>query len=103
LDHFQVPPFKHHAAYEVWHESNKKNWKLNEDPYLSSLELLSQANVDGGIGPRSCKIRLIEIGANNSYKTLALSIPATLRSWGSQIRELVLDSACEYSNSYVLI
>ena len=103
MDRFQVPPFKRQAAYEVWHESNKKNWKLNEDPYLLSLQLLSWANVDGGIGPRSRKIRLIEIGANNSYETLALSIPATLRSWGSQIRELVLDSACEYSNSYVLI
>ena len=88
--------FKHKAAYQVWHELIKKNWKTNEDLYISALELLNRARIDGGVGLRSHEIRIIGLGSNDGYDSLAISIPAILSSWGCRIRELVLDSACEY-------
>ena len=83
MDKYTKQKFTRRTAYQVWHEQAKKHWKLNEDPCISALDLLNQATVDAGLGPRLREIRVIETGLNDSYESLTFLIPAILRTWGA--------------------
>ncbi len=91
------PPSSCQAAYHVWHNLNMKEWKLDPDPLISARKLLTNAtntHVErSGDLPR---VRTIEMSENEDYSCLAFSIPPILHDWSHRVKELVVDSACEY-------
>ena len=89
----QGPPFSCVAAYQYWRLLNMEEWKLDEDPLMSSKHLLSNASVSAsGKGER---VRVINIEDSADYDCLAFSIPEILKEWADHINELVMDSACK--------
>ena len=100
MHHSNSPPFSQAAAYQDWHTFNMKNWKLDPNPLDSAKKLImntSILNSDEGDAPKLPRIQLIENVANEDYDCLALCVLEILNVWHCQVRELIIDSACEYS------
>ncbi len=85
-----------------------KNWKLDPNPLDLAKKLImntakklimntSILNSDEGDAPKLPRIQLIENVANEDYDCLALCVLEILNVWHCQVRELIIDSACEYS------
>lgn len=82
--------------YYHWHKLSEKEWKRNDDPMNSALEIIKQASVAGGVCEGSGEVEHIVMDENAEYETLAFAVLQALKEWGSRLREVLVDSSCEY-------
>ena len=70
LNVYPEPTFTHDAVYHVWHDLTRKKWEHNDIPLESAQKLIEQVSVDGGLGPRSRAMCLIDLGTCEYYNTI---------------------------------
>ncbi len=78
-----------------------KNWKLDDNPLDSAKKLITNTsilNCEEGDVPKVPHVQLIENVENGDYECVAFCIPKILGIWSLQVKELVVDSACEYND-----
>ena len=63
-----------------------KEQKSDDDPLVSAQKLLANA----------ANVQTIHINESDDYECLAFSLPEVLEVWSHQVKELVMDLACEY-------
>lgn len=84
-----MPNFSRAAVYYLWSKKNSLRWKTDTDEFISSKELLNSLREE-----EEDVVQQIPLRNEDGYKALAFSLPAVLKKWGSQLREISVDSAC---------
>ena len=73
---------------------------MDPDPLVLAQRLLANAaDLDGKGEGNSPQVQIIEIPGSDDYDCLTFSIPEILQGWSNRVKELVVDSACEYSHN----
>ena len=88
------PKFSRKSVYQYWHNLARKQWTLDVDEVLSAEKLLDEAHESDHFG--KYRFDRIELDVPDGFSAIAFSIPEMLARWGTRIREIAIDSACEY-------
>ncbi|TRM55826.1 hypothetical protein BD626DRAFT_415300, partial [Schizophyllum amplum] len=100
LKKFPNPNYERQSIYRLWADEDRKLWRRHVDEKISAQQLLDEASrvqyneESGEYGVQSIALPSIE-----GIDALAFSLPDVLRRWGSQIREIALDSAWNTNGS----
>jgi hypothetical protein len=90
------PPFSQKAIYQLWYNHTSKQWRRDDDKLKSTRILIEEASKKDGPTRGYARVENIPLHTETGYSAIAFSLPEILRKWGGRIRELSLDSACEY-------
>lgn len=96
LTHHPRPKFTRDSVYQLWHNLVEKRWVQDADEVVSAFALLQKAETEGGLGPNSTAFETIDLDVPEGLSALAFAIPEMVDTWKGRIREVAIDSACEY-------
>jgi hypothetical protein len=89
------PSFTRKSIYQLWSRLSSCTWKRDEDEVWSAWLLLKEFQK-----PSPDRLYTVEpIPVEDEEKgitVIAFALPENLRQWGGRIRELQMDSACEF-------
>jgi hypothetical protein len=96
LKKYPAPNFSRKSVYQIWIGHCSQQWKRDEDEVKSANKLLREA----AMLPETSLYQVVEIPLTerDGFTAIALSLPQALRQFGGKIREISLDSACEYTS-----
>ncbi|KAL6303645.1 hypothetical protein BKA93DRAFT_329747 [Sparassis latifolia] len=77
----------------MWSEADSKNWKRDGNE-LKSAKILLEEGCKNSSGLYT--VQPVPIASPPGLTTIAFSLPNILRQWGGRIRELAMDSTCEF-------
>ena len=80
--------------YTKWAAVDSVNWKHDQDEVKSAKIILEEARESGNHG--LYKVEPIPLRDEPGFVAIAFALPDLLRKWGGRVRELSLDSACEF-------
>lgn len=89
-----TPTFTKKAVYQIWSSIDSKKWKRDKDEFTSAKILLEEAKVPGNHGLYT--VQPIPLHTEPGMVAIAFALPDILRKWGGRVREVSLDSACEF-------
>lgn len=81
------PVFTRKAIYSLWAANHSKQWKTHVDEVELAMNLLRSEEVD---------LALIPLNPKPGFRSIAFALPTILQQWNDKIREISLDSACDY-------
>lgn len=89
-------PFSRQAIYQIRSDTTSKQWKRDPDPLKSAQILINEASQPNAKHP-SYQIESIPLHDEPGFTGIAFALPHILRKWGGRIREISLDSTCQYA------
>jgi hypothetical protein len=92
------PTFTKKAIFQIWSKIDSQNWKRDEDELKSAKMLLEEARKPGKHGLYT--VEPIPLHEEDGLTAIAFALPDILRKFGGRVRELSLDSTCEFSERY---
>ncbi|KAL1740348.1 hypothetical protein HDZ31DRAFT_47670 [Schizophyllum fasciatum] len=101
LKEYGRPTYDRKAIYRLWHEQDQKLWKRHADEKLSAQILLDEASLVNfsATGRTLFSTETIPLPSFDGVDALAFCLPDVLRQWGTQIRELAIDSSWNTNGS----
>ena len=96
------PSFTRKSVVQLWSRLNSHLWKRDEDEVRSAWILLEEhrsrrSETSGGtLSGIYSVVEPIPIEEETGITAIAFTLPEILRQWGGRIREIQLDSACEF-------
>jgi hypothetical protein len=95
------PSFTRKSVVQLWSRLNSHFWKRDEDEVRSAWKLLeehrtSSSKSGGSSSGLYMVVEPIPIEEETGVTAIAFTLPGILRQWGGRIREIQLDSACEF-------
>jgi hypothetical protein len=95
------PPFSYKVIHALWAEINSTEWKRDRDELKSAkmiLDEFSHSERDPVTGKKPLhSVESIPLQEEPGFTAIAFCLPQILREVGGRVRELSLDSACEFS------
>lgn len=96
LQKYPKPSFSRKQIYTLWHNHNSQQWKRDENKVISARILIEEASKKGPGPGGMYKVTPIPLNEETGFTAIAFSLPEMLRKWGGTIREISLDSACQF-------
>lgn len=93
---YPTPSFSRKAIYHLWSDQTSAKWKQDPDEVKSAKILIEEASKPGPNQKGLYVVEPIPLHDEEGFTALAFSLPEILRQWGGRIREVALDSACEF-------
>lgn len=93
------PSFTRKSVVQLWSRLNSHFWKRDEDEVRSAWMLLEEHRTlpsGGSLSGCYTVVEPIPIEEETGVTAIAFALPEILRQWGGRIREIQLDSACEF-------
>ncbi|KAF9480703.1 hypothetical protein BDN70DRAFT_804773 [Pholiota conissans] len=98
----ELPKFPRKSIYKIWHQMSSKKWTRDPNEMESVRILLDEFSKKPGASPTASDISSLEViplPDEEGFTAIAFCLPEILRKWGSQIREISLDSTFKTNGS----
>lgn len=90
----ECPAFSRKAVANIWQEIQSKQWKRDEDELVSAKKLLQEYSDSGTLPDKKLAVQEVVLPELDGFKAIAFVLPHLLGTWGTNIREIALDSTC---------
>lgn len=84
----------------MWSKITSETWKRDEDEVKSAKILIEEARMSGKHGMYT--VEPIDLELEPGITAVAFALPDVLKQFGGRVRELSLDSACEFEISITI-